>query len=66
MFANGYRYIQLKTNLKNEIQMIKFIKNLFKRHKQLNISVVRCSYNDVEKWCDENGYYIGTYWFPNR
>ena len=46
--------------------MMKFIKNLFKKHEQLNISVVRCSYNDVEKWCDENGYYIGTYWFPNR
>jgi hypothetical protein len=46
--------------------MIKFIKNLFKRQKQLNIYVVRRSYQDVEKWCDENGYYIGTYWFPNR
>jgi hypothetical protein len=46
--------------------MMKIIKNLFKRHEQLNISVVRCSYNDVEKWCNENGYYIGTYWFPNR
>jgi phosphorylcholine metabolism protein LicD len=29
--------------LKIEIQMIKFIKNLFKRHKQLNISVVSVS-----------------------
>jgi hypothetical protein len=19
---------------------------------------------DVEKWCYENGYYIGNYWFP--
>jgi|LauGreDrversion4_2_1035121.scaffolds.fasta_scaffold390006_1 hypothetical protein len=33
---------------------------------KLDISDVRCSYSDVEKWCDENGYYIGTYWFPNR
>lgn len=26
---------------------------------------VRYSYEDVEKHCKENGYYIGEYWFPN-
>ena len=46
--------------------MIKLMKKLFKRHKQLNISVVRRSYSNVEKHCNENGYYIGTFWFPNR
>ena len=69
---NGYRYIQLKTNLKIEIQMIteeehlKAIQLVKDYEKQMNISVVELSYNDVKKWCDENGYYKGIYWFPNR
>ena len=32
--------------------------------KKLHISDVRYSYEDVEKHCNENGYYIGEYWFP--
>jgi hypothetical protein len=32
--------------------------------KKLHISDVRYSYEDVEKHCNENGYYIGKYWFP--
>ena len=40
--------------------------NLDKSNEKLHISDVRHSYQDVEKWCNENGYYMGTYWFPNR
>jgi hypothetical protein len=40
--------------------------NLDKSNEKLHISDVRHSYQDVENWCNENGYYMGIYWFPNR
>jgi len=45
--------------------MYKEEKNLNNAEKsKLDISDVRYSYEDVEKHCNENGYYIGEYWFP--
>jgi len=44
----------------------KHIRRFYESEENLNISVVRRSYSDVEKYCNENGYYIGTFWFPNR
>ena len=35
-------------------------------NEKLHISDVRYSYEDVEKFCNENGYYLGEYWFPFR
>jgi hypothetical protein len=33
---------------------------------KLKISDVRYNYYDVEKHCEENGYYKYEYWFPYR
>ena len=40
--------------------------NTDSRNEKLLLSDVRYSYEDVKKFCKENGYYLGEYWFPFR